>query len=445
MEKQNENKEVYVKHKYSNDFYDIIERFPKKYNLLLIGGLLTLLLAGFLFAWFTKSNDIVKAEVKIVSNSYTADLAPKLTGNIKILNVHQKDEIQEGQYIAIINNTTNEKQVEALNEKLRNFDIDSIYQAKYLYEFINGDFGEIQNVIFEFIYSYYKYTILRDSKKYDIEISSLNKQIALQDDLLKNETDLYNNFRLKSDISSNLLKKDSILFLSSELTEDVYLENIKNYYQDINNQTSKRIDIIRSKLNKEILTLKKEKLFIEKQDIEGQLKLELISNFNKVIIAIREWENKYVIKAPFTGTLEFFKFIDDGSFVQSSEPLFSVIPDNQFIKGHALLPNIGSGKVKLGQEVIIKLTSYPYQEYGYLEGTVKSISLLPKDNMYLISLDMPKGLISNTGIEFNFSKEMTGVGEIITNKRRLINRLYEKITHLIEPETNNLEKQKKRE
>ncbi|MDR0505267.1 MAG: hypothetical protein LBH32_00395 [Dysgonamonadaceae bacterium] len=41
-----------------------------------------------------------------------------------------------------------------------------------------------------------------------------------------------------------------------------------------------------------------------------------------------------------------------------------------------LLPASGAGKVKIGDKVAIKLENYPYKEFGYIEGKVKSLSLV---------------------------------------------------------------------
>ena len=44
--------------------------------------------------------------------------------------------------------------------------------------------------------------------------------------------------------------------------------------------------------------------------------------------------------------------------------------------GELLIPALGAGKVKAGQDVNIKLADFPYDEYGYIRGRVEMISAL---------------------------------------------------------------------
>lgn len=48
------------------------------------------------------------------------------------------------------------------------------------------------------------------------------------------------------------------------------------------------------------------------------------------------------------------------------------------------LPQLEFGKIKIGQEVMIKVRGFQYQEYGYLKGRIRSISDIPiKDSLFL--------------------------------------------------------------
>ncbi len=64
--------------------------------------------------------------------------------------------------------------------------------------------------------------------------------------------------------------------------------------------------------------------------------------------------------------------INNGDFV------FTIIPKNHSAYICKLqAPALNSGKIKIGQDVNIKLRNYPDNEYGVLKGKVKDISLIP--------------------------------------------------------------------
>lgn len=63
-------------------------------------------------------------------------------------------------------------------------------------------------------------------------------------------------------------------------------------------------------------------------------------------------------------------------FTEASKALFSVLPESAKITARASLPIAGSGKVKPGQRVNIKLENYPFQQFGMISGEVENVSSL---------------------------------------------------------------------
>lgn len=106
--------------------------------------------------------------------------------------------------------------------------------------------------------------------------------------------------------------------------------------------------------------------------------------------------------------------------------MFTIIPKNYssyICKVQA--PVLNSGKVKIGQDVNIKLSSYPDNEFGVLKGKIKDISLVPNnEGLYLIDVKLPEKLVTTHGKEIEFKQEMQGVAEIITEDLRLIERVF---------------------
>jgi hypothetical protein len=155
---------------------------------------------------------------------------------------------------------------------------------------------------------------------------------------------------------------------------------------------------------------------------------------------IKSWEQKYVFKAPFDGKVQFLKFYNENQFVQSGEQVFTIVPKEEKAFGQVILPAQGSGKIKIGQEVIIKLDNYPYMEYGSITGRVKSISLTTSPtktekseiDTYLVLVDFPNQLKTNYGTKLDFKAEAKGTAEIITNDRRLIQRLFDNLKYIME-------------
>ena len=93
--------------------------------------------------------------------------------------------------------------------------------------------------------------------------------------------------------------------------------------------------------------------------------------------------------------------------------------------GRVTMPVQNSGKVKTGQDVIIKLDNYPYQEWGSLNGTISSISAVPKqgDALYTIFIEMD-GLTTSFNKELDFKQEMQGTAEIVVEELTVLQRIF---------------------
>jgi multidrug resistance efflux pump len=195
-------------------------------------------------------------------------------------------------------------------------------------------------------------------------------------------------------------------------------------------------------LNKEIISTQMQiaddlnrlnQLAVEQREKERQNQLDLLSTYHDLRDNLKLWEQRYVLKAPFDGKVEFLKFLAENQFVQASEELFGIVPKENAIFGQVLLPAGGAGKVKLGSRVIVKLDNYPYIEYGSIEGTVSSISLLTQPQKteqsvvetYLLIVDLQKGLTTNYGETLDFRYEIGGTADIVIKERRLIERLFD--------------------
>ena len=88
------------------------------------------------------------------------------------------------------------------------------------------------------------------------------------------------------------------------------------------------------------------------------------------------------------------------------------------------MPVANSGKVRQGQEVIIKLANYPFQQYGTLSGKVKHISNVAnkQDISYTVFVTIPE-LSTSLGQEIPLDRELLGKAEIITEKLTLMQRM----------------------
>lgn len=424
------------KNDFSPDLNDLIERIPDRFNTLMVAGL-TVFLLGLVFAGvFIKSPDKVVAEVRISSTRPPVVMKAKTSGRIRLLLDSLPRQCSRGEYIAAIDNSGNPQDVRRLLDYI--LQIDPLEYEGPLESLSGMSIGIISSYYSTFIQAVHTYNdLMAPYNQYTYEMNSAIYDI-ISDSI---SIDYYK--RIMGEELENLAihrkeyETDSILFMSNAILENEFnqsrLEYINIRKQIISEQNmidEARLSISRQKSRIINLRYQYDKEVSKAEDL-------LVESYNTLLAQILSWEDMYVFKLDVDGVVEFATLLSDNAFIANGEPAFTVIPEDNEYSGIAILPFSGSGKVKTGQKVNIKLASYPHAEYGTLPGIVRTISQSSTEEGYLIYIELPEGLVSTNGIELVFAETMYGTAEIITNDKRLIDRIFYHVYNLISSDYEN--------
>jgi len=80
--------------------------------------------------------------------------------------------------------------------------------------------------------------------------------------------------------------------------------------------------------------------------------------------------------------------------------------------------------IKEGQTAGIRLSAYPYLEYGVLQGRITHKSSVSKDRTFEITIDLGNRLGTSMNKELDFYVNMSGQADILLNKTRLIKKIF---------------------
>jgi len=112
--------------------------------------------------------------------------------------------------------------------------------------------------------------------------------------------------------------------------------------------------------------------------------------------------------------------------------LFTIVPKSKNIIAKIFVPMQGIGKLKNDQKILIDLMSYPAQEFGYLECNIDNISIIPNEqNLYLIEAKLDSTSFLKNNNKIPFIPLMEGQAKIITDKKRIITRVFEQFNKLL--------------
>jgi HlyD family secretion protein len=291
--------------------------------------------------------------------------------------------------------------------------------------------GEIQTFYASFVKALTDYNTYIQNDFYGSKITSITEEItALQeyiDRMRVKERLISDNLKLEE----NKYKRDSGLYVSKVLSDSEF-ENSK---QAFNNSKLELQEVRLDQSENTILLAEKRQLLqdysIKREEERQNMSAVLNETFLNLNAQINIWRNNYLLISPVEGTVTFTKFWSENQSVMKDESVLSIVPmeAGDFV-GRINLKMQRSGKVKPGQLVNIKLSGYPYLEYGMVRGTVKSKSLVPTSDVYIIEIFLPSGLTTLYGKNLDFTQNMQGSAEIITDNLRLLEKIINPFRYL---------------
>ncbi|MFM8912768.1 MAG: HlyD family efflux transporter periplasmic adaptor subunit, partial [Flammeovirgaceae bacterium] len=187
-----------------------------------------------------------------------------------------------------------------------------------------------------------------------------------------------------------------------------------------------------SQLNNNAIIRSKEKEIIDLDRQVNEQTEAFTQSVNALRSAIATWKNRYVLQSPATGKVLFSSNLQEKQNVKLNSELFQVFEDSSKYVGLLTIPQGNSGKIKIGQRVLIKFQGYPYEEYGMVEGEVSSVPQLSiQDNRnFFAFVKLPNGLKTNHNKSLSYNYGMAASAEIVTEDLRLIERIFYSIRRI---------------
>jgi multidrug resistance efflux pump len=407
----------------SEEVQEILTKIP--HWLIRWGSLVILfiLLLMLFVSWMIKYPDTIKTEVLITTQIPPEKLLAKTSGRLDAILVNNNSEIKQNTPLAIIENTANYNDVFLLKSITDTINLNkSVFPFEKLEMLQLGDI-ESSFAIFqkEYIASQLNKELQPfkvDKNANSIEAIQLRERLSLLEsqktinqgelELQKSDFNRYEILHKKGVIASQELEKQKLIYLQAQ-------KNYKSLLSSISQLKSSLNDLSRNTKSTEINETK-ETINLERN---------VLQSFYQLKKAIKDWELNYVLRTSINGKVSFLQLWSKNQTVSAGDQVFSIIPTNEknYIgKIKALAQN--SGKIKMGQDVKIRLANFPDREFGVLSGKIENISLTPdKDGNLLIDVSLPNGLDTSYEKKIVFQQEMTGTADIITEDLRLIERL----------------------
>ncbi len=408
-----------------------------------------ILMMVLILSWFIKYPEVITARITITSNDPTTRFVARTSGRLQQLFIEDGQLVEKGEVLGVIENPARASDVIELERQLNKLTddtqsdkpADEVSYIKEDVEFkpsINLALGELQQPYMTFQKSYNDYKLFTEVNYYPLKMESLKDQIDSytklrnslvgQKAILQSELDL---FKIRYDKDKALYSQGVVSQVELNTSKSNYLQ--KKYILENTNISVLNHEVQVAEYRKALLDLDR-----QFRQEKAQLILSLESNHKQLIGQLKLWKQNYLFQSPINGYVSFFKYWSQNQFVSAGDEVMAVVPSKSFdtatieVKGIVYLQGAGAGKVEEGQKVRVKLDDYPHHEYGQITGFISSISLIPRENQYLVNISFPKRLKTSYKKELPFRQDMQGNAEVITKDLRLLERVFNQLRSLLD-------------
>ncbi len=374
--------------------------------------------------WLIRYPDIVSGNAVLSSLNAPKPVMAKIDGKLVMLHISENQPVRDGEVLGFIESTAKHESVLALSSYLdtlsalllANNETQLVKQKEASFT----DLGELQQPFQTFaqsftVYSNYiadgffvkKATMLAADKAFLLQqnkILNAQKELQQQDAALAQKTFAMND---------TLMKQKVISALEYRNEQSKYL-NKQQAVPQINS----------SILTNENGQNEKDKEISELKNTTLQQKAIFMQALQTLKSSVEDWKRRYILTATADGSVSLTGFLEVNQTVKTGQTICYISSGSNSYYAQMLIPQANFGKVKPGQEVLLKFQAYPNAEWGSVRGRVGFISHIPTDSGYLAKIVLPNGLITDYNKPIQYHDGLIATAEIITADRRLLQQLY---------------------
>lgn len=417
----------------SQEVQELLGKVPRwivRWGTLIVFEVLFLL---FIIAKLLSYPDVINSQIILTADVPPAEMKAYTDGIIKKMLISDQEIIEQNQLLAVIHSAANYDDVLWLSENLpKNFNVEAVLNQSFKHKKMS--LGSIQSVYADYVNSLEEYQGFIDVDYYTKKANATRNEIMKHQIYINNLSSQSKVLKEEFNLNNNKYKRDSILteqgVLSKKDLEKSEEEKLSSLYR-LKEEESKL-----SQANIEVAKLEQTLLELELQLKQQNQKIysSLKAKFENLIGAISQWKKDYLIISPFDGRVSMSRIWSENQYVKEGEVVLTILPMNyERILGRVSLKPTGAGKIKNNNRVIIRFDNYPSLEYGVVTGRIASMSLAPEGGMYYASVILDSTtLVTNYNTKLNFSQNMQGSAEIITESRSLLDRIVAPLKSAIE-------------
>ena len=409
---------------------EIIETPTSPLGHIIIWMTVLLLMAAGAWLYFGKLDVVVSGQGKLASESGTKTLQSSVSGTIVDIKVREGQRIKKGDIVVELDKKVAQQNVESMEKTLAIAKIERSIAKGVSSSIVMDDInksGLTEETKQSLIEKMHAQNDILESRKLlsSTNLTNLQKQLSQLNSVGKDLNDMLTKDKAKEQEINKLIERGNPL-QQMQLRSDLnsVRQNIASLESSLSSQKQQMTQVestIDNAKNQAAVSLNELRVSNAATAISQDNKIiELENSLTRARVALEQT----TIVAPVDGTVLSLKTNTIGGVVSAAQIIAEITPLEESLVVEASLQSRDIGFVNVGQRVVVKVDAYSFQRYGYLSGTVQSISpdAIVNDKLGLIYRIRVKldGLKTSKNIELKMIPGMNSVVEITTGNRRAI-------------------------
>ena len=409
---------------------EIIETPTSPLGHIVIWMAVLLLMTAGAWLYFGKLDVVVSGQGKLASESGTKILQSSASGTVVDIKVREGQRIKKGDIVVELDKKVAQQNVESVEKTLAIAKIERSIAKGVSSSIVIDDInrsGLTEETKQSLIEKMHAQNDILESRKLlsSTNLTNLQKQLSQLDSVGKDLNDMLTKDKAKEQQINKLMEHGTPL-QQMQLRSDLnsVRQKISSLESSLSSQKQQMTQVesaIDNAKNQAAVSLNELRATNTATAISQDNKIiELENSLSRARVALEQT----TIVAPVDGTVLSLRTNTIGGVVSAAQIIAEITPLEESLVVEATLQSRDIGFVNVGQRVVVKVDAYSFQRYGYLSGTVQSISpdAIVNDKLGLIYRIKVKldNLKTSKNIELKMIPGMNSVVEITTGNRRAI-------------------------
>jgi len=375
--------------------------------------------------------DVITVPMKINSLNSPKPIFALQDGKLGDILVQDGDSVVKGQILAYLETTADAKDVIVMRSVLKGMEGSLRENKKAVIGPLpeNLVLGELQHAFSTFYQQYLQYMATKSNGFYSKSKSFLQEDLRNVMKLNKKITEVRESENKQYQNIENEYLAYKKLYEGKVISKSEFLKQENNYLaakSPLHNNDLAFLDNRKS-------YLEKEKQIVELDNFIDDSTLKFQQSINQFLSECELWIMKNSLKASVSGYVSFAGIIQQDQKVTMGEELFVINQGDTNFFGEIKIPQENMGKIRRGENALIKLKSYPFEQYGMLKGKLSYLSSVAyKDSVFLGRITLVGNERKLSTKEISLKNGMLAEAQIVTEESTLFQRLFRTVIAMLD-------------